>query len=152
MQKRLLLLLTLFPVLSLCVSCSSSDKKAEVQRYSPAIQQLPLEPRYSRVTWSHLPKPIVPESEVKGPYMKKVMAYEVPNSNVRESIIILSNSVGYEAVIPKELENRKVSVVMEGTTLEILNAICTQANLSAEIDDKKRVIKVFDRVPEPRLY
>ena len=152
MNKKSFLLITLCPALLLCVACSSGDKKLEVEKYRPATHQLPLEPRYSKVTWSHLPKPIVPESNVKGPYMRKVMSYEVPNSDVKESLTILSNSVGYEAVIPKELEKRKVSLIMEGTTLEILNAICTQAGISAEIDDAKRVIKVFDRVPEPRLY
>ena len=84
--------------------------------------------------------------------MRKRMMYEVPNSDVKESLTILSSSVGYEAVIPKELENRKVSLIMEGTTVEILDAICAQANLSAEINDKKRTIQVFDRVPSPRLY
>ena len=152
MNKKSFLLLTFFPALLLCAACSSNNKKLEVQKYRPAAHQLPLEPRYSRVTWSHLPKPIVPESNTKGPYMRKVMSYEVPNSNVKESVTILSNSVGYEAIIPRELEKRKVSLIMEGTTIEILTAICTQADMTAEIDDMRRTIRVFDRVPEPRLY
>ena len=152
MNTKSFLLLTLSPILLLCVACSSNNKKLEVEKYRPAAHQLPLEPRYSKVTWSHLPKPIVPESNAKGPYMRKVMSYEVPNSNVKESLTILSNSVGYEAIIPRELEKRKVSLIMEGTTLEILEAICVQADMNAEIDDAKRIIQVFDRVPEPRLY
>ena len=152
MKKTLFLSLLVSPVLLLSACSSNSKKAVEVQTYRPAIHQLPLEPRYSRVTWSHLPKPVVPASETKGPYLRKVMAYEVPDSNVRESLTVLANSIGYEAVIPSELKNRKVSLVMEGTIVEILDAICAQANISAEINDKKRTIQVFDRVPDPRLY
>ncbi|MDR2338337.1 MAG: hypothetical protein LBE20_06835 [Deltaproteobacteria bacterium] len=149
MDKIKVTIFLIFVMLSV-VSCSS--RKVLVETYQPVIKKLPQDHRYSKVTWSHLPKPIVPETETKGPYLKKVMTFDVPNSNVKESIMILAHSAGYEAIIPKELEGRRVSVVMDGTTIEILETICRQANISSEVDDKQRIIKVFNRVPRPKLY
>ncbi len=133
-------------------SCTFRTKEIEVEKYQPAVHQLPREPRYSRLTWSNVPKPIVPAAETKGPYMRKAYMFDVPNSNLFESVTILATSIGYEAVVGEEIKNRSVSVSKEGTTLEILEEICRQANVSSEVDDKSRTIRVFDRVPVPRFY
>jgi hypothetical protein len=143
---------TIFLIFAILSVASCGGRKVVVETYQPVIKKLPQDARYSKVTWSHLPKPIVPETHAKGPYLKKVMAFEVPNSNVKESVTILAHSAGYEAIVPKDLEGRSVSVVMDGTTIEILETICRQANVSSEVDDKQRTIKIFDRVPRPKLY
>ena len=149
LKKNLLLLCGLALLIP---SCTLYTKKVEVEKYQPAVHQLPREPRYSRVAWSHLPKPIVPAAETKGPYMRKAYVFDVPDSNLFESVTILATSIGYEAVVDEEIKNRQVSISKEGTTLEILEAICRQANVSSEVDDKSRTIRVFDRVPVPRFY
>ena len=139
-------------IVSISFSCSGTRAKEElVEQYTPATRQLPLEPVYSRVTWSHLPKPVGPKFGGKSPYLEKVYSFEMSSSSLGESLSALSQAMGYEAVYPKKLANKKVSLVTEGTVYQILDKICQQAGVEAEVDHKSRVIRVLGDDTKPKL-
>ena len=121
------------------------------EKYYPAVRQLPLEPVYGRVTWSHLPKPVGPRAKTDAPFLKKNISFELPQSTLEESVVALAHSMGYEALYPQELAKRKVSLVVEGTNEEILDKICEQSQTTAEIDHKERIIRIYDDGLNPVL-
>ncbi|MCC6934041.1 MAG: hypothetical protein IT292_12455 [Deltaproteobacteria bacterium] len=142
-----------FTLVVLLISCAEQKAKDVFvqETYYPVIRQLPLEPVYSRVTWSHLPKPIGPRVASNAPYLKKVILFEMPNSTLQESIVALAHSMGYEALYANSLAKRKISLLAEGTHEEILDKICEQSKTTAEIDHKERIIRVFDDNLSPTL-
>ena len=152
MKIKIFTLVTSFLMLSFLIACSRGAKKEIViEEYSPVTRQLPLEPVYSRVAWSHLPKPIGPKFIGKSPYLEKIYVFEMSSSSLAESVSALSDAMGYEAKYPKHLAQRKVSLVMEGTVYQILDKICEQAAVQAEVDHEARIIRIVSEETKPKL-
>ena len=143
--------LKIFLTLATVLLLGCSQDKVVRETYQPAFRQLPVESVYSRVSWSHMPKPIGPKNETRAPYLRKVISFEMPNSTLEETVVALAHSMGYEAIYSREIANRKVSLVTEGTQEEILDKICEQADVMAEIDRKDRVVKILKGATRPGL-
>ena len=148
MHRWFLIFLLLIPV---SCSTSSSEPEVVVRNYYPARRQLPPEPVYSRLTWSHLPNPISEESAINSPYLSRVISFELEQSNLEEAIDALAQSMGYEAIYSRTLAARPISISMEGTVFEVLNRICKQGKVIASINHDERAILVADAATKPRL-
>lgn len=153
MTKKFLLVLSC----SLSISCSSgvAPRWDEVER-STEYYRMPQrlngpEPVYGRMTWSHLPEPVVQKNKDDAPLLNPRFSFEMPNSTLEEAVEALAQSLGYRWDYPKKVTGRKVSINMVGTVSEILGEICKQAHVQAEIINDTRVIKVRDAEVTPRL-
>lgn len=143
---RILILISLLGTLA----CSANEPVA-VEYYQPAYRTSPPAPVYSRVMWSHLPRPIAPKARDTAPLILPEVQFEFPNSNLGEAIEALAQTMGYRWHYPSSVSNRKIQIRMEGTVEEVLREISAQANVQAQFDHKKRLIIVFDSNMIPRL-
>lgn len=153
-MKRLIAFTTLSLLLVVPAGCSKvykSGPRTITETYRPAYRQLPPEPVYSRLMWSHAPQPIPAATTQKAPYLQPVIQFEFPNSNLEEAIQALAQTMGYRWSLPKELSSRGVSVNQSGTVDEILGELGRQARVNAHVDHEQRVVFVVDGSTNPKL-
>ena len=146
--------LALALVLGLSVACSSKEPvEIVIDEYYPSTRQLPPEPVYSRLAWSNLPEPVPSAYSKKSPYLRPVMAFDLPRSNLEEALEALSQTIGYELSYPKKLRRKPVSLQVEGTVDEVAREIARQTNLDVHLNHGARRVEVSQkRSPvQPRL-
>ena len=143
-------IICLFLILSVC-SCSNVTYKREIEEYKPVTRRYAPEPVYSRVTWAHLPQPIAPKTRHKAPFLMPTVSFELRNSNLKEAVEALSQTMGYDWYYPKVLASRRVSIKMQGTLKEVLDEIARQAKVQASFDHKRKLVRVFEERMLPRL-
>jgi hypothetical protein len=125
------------------VGCSRKPEPI-VQYYYPATKQLPMEPVYSRLTWSHLPQPYPAPYRENSPKIQPVIKFELLNSKLEEAIQALSRTIGYRWDYPADVARRRVSIRMTGTAEEIATAIGREAGVHVEFDSAQRRIRVLE--------
>lgn len=144
-----------FGILSALVvlaACSSRpDVVVRTEYYPSAFRQNAPEPVYSRLMWSHLPQPIQAKADNDAPYLMPKISFELPNSNLEETLQALAQTIGYRWSYPAELGTRRVSVKRVGTVDEILSEIGRQAGVETELDHEQRLVRAYDRSMAPRL-
>lgn len=153
-MKRLIALTSLGLLLLVPAGCAKvyqSGPRTVTEKYRPAMRQLPPEPVYSRLMWSHSPQPIPAATAKKAPYLQPVIQFEFPNSNLEEAIQALAQTMGYRWSLPKELSSRGVSINQSGTVDEILGELGRQARVNAHVDHEQRVVFVVDETTNPKL-
>ncbi len=138
-------------VLQFAACSSSSEPVVRTEYYPTAFRQNAPEPVYSRLTWSHLPQPVQKKAANDAPYLMPKLAFELPNSNLEETLQALAQTIGYRWSYPSELGDRRVSVKRVGTVEEILSEIGRQAGVETELDHEQRLVRAFDRSMAPRL-
>lgn len=131
---------------------AGSKSKIEYQHYRPVVRQLPPEPVYSRLTWSHPPKPIPHEpEEVEPVYLPFSAQYEFKSATLEEALNGAAQSIGYEARYTKLIASRPVSIELEGTLEEFLKELCKQTGTVARISTYERWIELVDDAVAPGL-
>jgi hypothetical protein len=126
------------------LGCAKPQAIVIVQEYQPAFRQVAPEPVYSRVTWSQLPQPIRPKAKKESPLILPTLSFDLTDSNLKEAIEALAQSLGYRSIYAKQIENRPVSIKMVGSVQEILENISRQANVSANLSHSRRVVEVYE--------
>lgn len=149
-MKSSSLLISLF-LLAGAVACGGDTSGPPVEYYRPAYRQTPPAPVYSRMTWSQLPNPIQPKGTASAPLILPVVSFELPNSNLQESVEALAQAMGYRWDYPKSVARRPVSIKMEASVEDILKEIGRQANVQAMFDHEQRVVRVVEKGMLPRL-
>lgn len=149
-------LVCLVLLLTPLVGCTSNkalyeDLEPRIEYYDVSYRQAPHEPVYSRLAWSHLPKPVVAQEAEKAPLLLPVILFDLPNSNLREALEALSQTIGYRLEYPRALAGRSVSIVREATVDVILTEIGRQARVETELDHNARTIRVVDGRTQPLL-
>ncbi len=136
----------------LCCSCSSYKEPEPIDEYYEVpFRQLPPEPVYSRLTWSHPPQPIPAPSQQKSPYIQPVIEFDFPGSNLKEAIQALAQTIGYRWDYPPGVASRKVSIKQVGTVDEILSEIGRQAGVRTQLDHTSRMVRVLHSNTSPQL-
>ncbi len=132
--------------------CSNKERfEPPVEYYYPVRRQLPREPVYGRLTWSHLPNPLPRKVKEDAPLLSNTISVEVTHSNLEEAVEALAQTIGYRWELPKSIANRRVSIKFVGTAEQALNEIMRQAGVSGELDHKERIIRVSGGDTTPRL-
>ena len=134
------------------LSCSAKPQQAtrSVEYYYPKTRTIAPEPVYSRLTWSHLPKPL-PRNVKNSPYIQPVIVFDFNDSTLKEAITALAQTIGYRWEISPDIEDKNVSIRMEGTIDEVLAEIANQAQVHASFDRKNRIVNVLDVSMAPSL-
>ena len=133
-------------VLAAPLGCSRNESKGPVvEYYEPAYRQLPPEPVYSRVGWSHLSGPIKPRVRQDAPLLMPVMAFELPRSTVGEAIEALAQAIGYSWSYPPEAAGRRIAIKMTAPIDEILREIGRQGGVYGVLDHEERRIRVVSK-------
>ncbi len=140
----------------LCVSCSPQKPEFEFiepreEYYQAATRQAPIEPVYSRVTWSHLPRPVGEQRVEKGQLYQPVIEFSMKNATLLEALEALSQTIGYELRYPTQYGSRAVSMEITGTVEEVLKEVSRQAKVSARLDHKRRILVVGNFADSPSL-
>lgn len=138
-------------LVQLAACFSKPDPVVRMEYYPTAFRQNGPEPVYSRLTWSHLPQPVQKKADNDAPYLMPKLSFELPNSNLEETLQALAQTIGYRWSYPAELGERRVSVKRVGTVEEILSEIGRQAGVETELDHEQRLVRAFDRSLSPRL-
>jgi hypothetical protein len=137
--------LSLLGLMILASACASTpDPQEKIEYYQPAYRQLPSEPAYSRMTWSHLPSPVPLAAAEKGPYFLPVMRAEFSETTLGEAVQVLAKTIGYRADSPAAVAGRKISVRFSGTLDEILVEVSKQGGVYAQLDHEAKVIRIGD--------
>ncbi|MCB0344393.1 MAG: hypothetical protein KDD66_04725 [Bdellovibrionales bacterium] len=135
-----------------CCACSSPKELEPVDEYYEVpFRQLPPEPVYSRMTWSNPPQPIPEPSQEKTPYLQPVIEFEFPDSNLKEAIQALAQTIGYRWDYPPNVASRKISIKRVGTVDEILGEIGRQAGVRTQLDHTSRMVRVLHSNTSPQL-
>lgn len=134
-----------------CSSNTDTSIKIVQETYYPVRRQTPPEPVYSRVTWSHLPKPIGSVSNNKTVFLHKTTSYEFKKSTLAEAVDAVAQSIGFEAVYPKNIAKRPVTMKLEGSPDDALAKLCEQTNTSIEVDQSARKLTIVDKALVPTL-
>lgn len=129
---------------SLFVFSACSDN-VKTEPYYTAYRQFPPEPVYSRVTWSHLPMPVQPRTHEEAPYLMPEIYFDMPNSNLGESVEAIAQTMGYQWECPQAIAKKPVRIRMNGTIKEVLDEIDRQAGVKTTMDHQKRSIHVGAR-------
>lgn len=138
----------------LVVACSVPDRsklKPKVEYYRPVQRKYAPEPVYSRVTWSHLPAPLPSKKTEEAPMIQPAMVFDLPDSTLAEAVEALAQAMGYRWVYPSDLKNKAVSIRMEGTVDEVLQEIAEQADVTAELDAKEKLVRIYTKGMQPHL-
>lgn len=135
--------------LLLACSCAAPNRvpkpgEVEISKeyYQMGYRSHPPETVYSRVMWSHLPAPMPHRSRNDSPLLDPEISFELPNSNLSESVQALAQAVGFRWSFPQDRASAPVSINQVGTVSEILAEICRQANLRGQIYIDERMIVV----------
>ena len=131
--------------------CTTAPQAYEVDYYHSAYRQLPPEPVYSRVTWTHLPQPIRTKVRDEAPLFMPTISFELPRSSLEEAIEALAQTIGYTWQYPKQVGKRKIAIKMIGTVQEVLDEINRQASVHAVLDHDQRIVRVMDEATAPSL-
>ena len=158
MGKCIPTLATVIVLLVSSVGCAGKPA-TEIETYPVAGRQVAPEPVYSRVTWSQLPQPIPPKAVTRDsrgkydnvPLFRPVIKVELERSTLGEAIQALAQTIGYESSYPKALAGKKVRLNTVGTIEDSLKEIERQAGVKTELDHDQRVVRVIDKLTEPRL-
>jgi len=139
--------------ISIAITACSGNSEPEVRDvyYQPAFRTEPPEPVYGRVTWSHLPGPTPPAASGNVPYLLPVLSVELPNSNLEEAVLAIAQTMGYRAIYPGTVRNRKISISREGTLTDLLEEIERQARVTAEVNHRERLVRIIDPETVPNL-
>ena len=144
--------LLLTAALSGCSSNTDATAIKVVQEvYYPTRRQTPPEPVYSRVAWSHLPKPIGSVSSNNTVFLKKSVSYEFKKSNLEQAINAIADNIGFEAIYPPDVAKRPVSMKLDGTPDEALAMLGEKTNTSIEVNQSARKLTVIDKALTPTL-
>ena len=127
------------------------DVEKRTVYYKVSRRQFPPEDVYSRMMWSHLPKPIPRATRSDAPLVNPRFSFEMPNSYLEETIEALSQAIGFRWEIPKQVRSKPVSINQVGTVNEILGLVEKQTGLGLEINYKERIIRVIDPSTLPYL-
>lgn len=123
----------------------------KVDYYHVAYRQLPPEPVYSRVTWSHLPQPIRPKVRNEAPLFLPTISFEFPNTTLYEAVEALAQTIGYRWEYPEGVGDRKIRIRMTGTVEEVLDEIGRQGNVHGVLDHENRIVRVMEESTTPML-
>ena len=126
----------------------------KVEYYNLPVRKLPLPETYSRVRWSHPPKPmgVTLSSSAGGvPVFQPRFEFDLKNSNVRESVEAIAQAIGYDTRIPRDLRNKKVSFKLEGSLTDAIQTIDKQAGVKTRIDHRGQIIVVSPKEIVPKL-
>jgi len=139
----------------LAVSCTPTKSfdyvEPRVEYYPVASRQAPIEPVYSRVTWSHLPRPVGNKSAEKGELYQPVIEFSMKNATLLEALEALSQTIGYELRYPTQYGSRAVSMELTGTVEEVLKEVSRQAKVEARLDHRRKLLVVGDFADSPAL-
>jgi hypothetical protein len=139
-------------LLSGVISCSSSNEvPVRVEYYKTAYRQSPPDPVYSRLTWSQLPKPIMPKSTDNAPYILPTITFELPDTTLGEAIEALAQTMGYRWDYPSGLAKRAIHIRMDGTVEEVLKEIGRQGGVQTMLDHEQRLVRVMGEGVLPSL-
>ena len=130
-------------------ACSAPEAPKEVYRI--AQRQYGPPPVYSRLTWSHLPKPVTPKAQNEAPLVLPIIEFEMPDATLREAVEALAQSLGYRWHYPNRVASRKIQIRMEGTVEEILREISAQTGVYGEFDHERRLLTIVDDRMKPKL-
>lgn len=136
-------------------SCSSNEAlykelKRPVEYYSYSEKRFPREPVYSRLMWSHLPRPVVSKShnrdvrDNKAPLLSPELEFHMEEVTLQEALEALGSTIGYRVIYPNYLGSRLVSLKMSGRVDEIVRELCKQGQVMVRMDSKQRVISVLE--------
>ena len=144
-----LTLLLLLLSISFLAACSAP--KAAPETYKITNRQHAPEPVYSRVTWSHLPKPIMPKATNEAPFVLPIVEFDMPQATLREAVEALAQAMGYRWHYPASVASRRIKIRMEGTVEEILKEIGNQAKVYGSFDHQQRLVTIVDDKMLPKL-
>lgn len=148
-MKRVVVCFGLILPITVSIGCSASKSEERtvtiVQDYYSSYRQLPPEPVYSRLTWSHLPQPIRPKSRENAPILMPEVSFELPKSNLEEAIQALAQTIGYDWSYPAEAKGRPIAINMVAPVDKVLKEIGRQADVVGVIDHQQRVVRVVNR-------
>ena len=126
-------------------ACSEPRPHPPIDYYPAAFRQLPPEPVYGRVTWSHLPEPFKPRVHDNAPLLLPTMTFEFPRSTLGETVQALAQALGYTWSYPEDAAKRPIAIKMTATAEEILNEIGRQAQVYGVFDHDQRVVRVITK-------
>ncbi|MCC6952812.1 MAG: hypothetical protein IT290_01705 [Deltaproteobacteria bacterium] len=132
--------------------CGCAPKKTvEEKFYYPATRQLPPEPVYSRVSWSHLSHPVPLSARERTPYLEPVVSVNYRNSTLGEAMSGLAKSFGYRLEMAGELETRPVSISTTGTLEQVFAVMRRESGVLVSLDHNEKVFRVADGAIVPQL-
>lgn len=125
-------------------ACSSKPKEEPYFPLPPQVRQLPPEPVYNQLTWSHLPQPTpVASNTERARIMSPVLHLDLKDVSLKEAIGALAQTIGYQATVPDDVAEKRVTVSTQGTAERLLSDISSNADVRAELDRQNRVIRVY---------
>ena len=145
MSRNLIGLLSLSMLL---VACSSNERRVVYDYYTPAYRQLPPEPVYSRVMWSHLPEPLPAEYGGSAPLLRPVLSLDMPKTTFAEVLESLAITLGYQCAFldnpsAAPLLSRSVSMKTSGYPEQLFDELGMQVGVQIEVDHLRRSIEVI---------